>query len=526
MSDARGPARRRVAWAAVAGLVALACTELSVTLPGPVVSVRVTPDTLVLRVGDSAQVSAVPLDETGALRSQASVGWASGAAAVASVDSTGLVRATGAGTTTIAATVNGITGSAAAIVTGAPAAIAAFAGDGQSAAVNSAVSVAPAVRVTDAGGNPVAFVPVTFAVASGGGSVTGAGPVFTDLNGVAAVGSWTLGPSPVTNTLSATAGDPGVAGNPVTFTATATVGPPSAAQSTIVASPSQIAPISGVATITVTVRDAAGSTITGATVTLAVSGSGNVINQPADTTDASGQTTGTVASSVVESKTVTATVNGTVVLAQTATVAVTANAPATMTIQTQPGGAVAGSAFATQPVVQLRDAFGNPAGGDVTVAILSGNGTLAGTGALTVSAVNGIATFTGLIIRGPRTPRDTLGTGPHVLRFTAPGFTAVNSDTVQVAVSFGYNILDVWTRNGCATGCHTFGVYANNLANGNCGGNPVPRVVPGDPASSLIYHKVSTAVPGCGVVMPTSGLMSQRQIDLVRDWILQGAGNN
>ena len=95
------------------------------------------------------------------------------------------------------------------------------AGDGQTASAGTAVPVAPSVRVTDAGDNPVPGVHVTFAVASGGGSVTGAAAV-TNAKGIAAVGSWTLGGTPGENTLRATVA--GLAGSPVTFTATGDAG--------------------------------------------------------------------------------------------------------------------------------------------------------------------------------------------------------------------------------------------------------------------------------------------------------------
>ena len=65
-------------------------------------------------------------------------------------------------------------------------------GESQSATVNAAVTTAPSVLVTDAHGNPVQGVSVTFAVASGGGSVTGA-TATTGADGVATVGPWTLG---------------------------------------------------------------------------------------------------------------------------------------------------------------------------------------------------------------------------------------------------------------------------------------------------------------------------------------------
>jgi protocatechuate 3,4-dioxygenase beta subunit len=94
-------------------------------------------------------------------------------------------------------------------------------GDGQVATAGAAVATAPSVKVTDTGGNPVSGVSVTFAVASGGGSVTGASAV-TDRSGVAAAGSWTLGTVAGANTLTASSGS--LSGSPVTFTATGTSG--------------------------------------------------------------------------------------------------------------------------------------------------------------------------------------------------------------------------------------------------------------------------------------------------------------
>jgi len=88
-------------------------------------------------------------------------------------------------------------------------------GNNQTATVASAVEVNPSVSVTDGGGNPLIDVEVTFAVESGGGSITGE-TATTDGEGMASVGSWTLGEIAGANTLSAT-----VTGlDPVTFTAT------------------------------------------------------------------------------------------------------------------------------------------------------------------------------------------------------------------------------------------------------------------------------------------------------------------
>src|SRR5580765_463248 len=90
-------------------------------------------------------------------------------------------------------------------------------GNGQSAPVGTTLAISPSVAVTDASGNPVARFTVVYAVATGGGSVTGANAV-TGPSGFATVGSWRLGPGKGTNTLTATA--PGLSGSPVIFSAT------------------------------------------------------------------------------------------------------------------------------------------------------------------------------------------------------------------------------------------------------------------------------------------------------------------
>ena len=77
------------------------------------------------------------------------------------------------------------------------------AGGDQTAPARGAVPTAPAVRVADQTGAPMAGVPVTFAVAAGGGAVTGAAAT-TDAQGIARVGAWTLGPAVGPNRLTAT----------------------------------------------------------------------------------------------------------------------------------------------------------------------------------------------------------------------------------------------------------------------------------------------------------------------------------
>lgn len=90
-----------------------------------------------------------------------------------------------------------------------------------------------------------------------------------------------------------------------------------------------------------------------------------------------------------------------------------------MAVATQPVGGISGSPLEVQPVVELRDASSQRVAGStnpVTVSIASGTGTLSG--ATTVAAVDGVATFSGLRI---------IGVGTFTLRFTASGLPDVIS---------------------------------------------------------------------------------------------------
>ena len=147
---------------------------------------------------------------------------------------------------------------------GPPASVASVVGD-QSAAVRTAVSTPPAVRVADSYHNPVPGIAVTFAVASGGGTVSESSRTTND-SGVATLTSWTLGPVVGTNTLTATV----IGLPPVSFTATAIPGAP--ATLAFVVQPSGVAGAVITPAVQVAVQDAFGNTVTGATdaVTLAL----------------------------------------------------------------------------------------------------------------------------------------------------------------------------------------------------------------------------------------------------------------
>jgi adhesin/invasin len=166
---------------------------------------------------------------------------------------------------------------------GAPATVVIAAGDLQLVSGGTAVPIAPGVIVRDANSNPVAGVTVTFVVASGGGSLTGAAPV-TGLDGIATVGSWTLGTTAGVNTLTAAAGVLA----PVTFTATGTAGAP--ASVAINAGEGQTATAGTAVSIppSVVVRDAHGKPVPSVSVSFAVASGGGSVTGAAPVTGLDG----------------------------------------------------------------------------------------------------------------------------------------------------------------------------------------------------------------------------------------------
>ena len=103
--------------------------------------------------------------------------------------------------------------------------IAVASGSVQNGTVGTALPTPIGVRVTDAGGDPVAGVAVTFAVTEGGGAVAAAAPVTTNTQGEAST-TWTIGTVAGVNNNVATATAAGLSGSPVTFRASGNAGAP------------------------------------------------------------------------------------------------------------------------------------------------------------------------------------------------------------------------------------------------------------------------------------------------------------
>jgi adhesin/invasin len=299
-------------------------------------------------------------------------------------------------------------------VAGPPSRIALRAGSGQTATAGTAVATAPSVLVTDAYNNPVPGVSVTFAVTSGGGSLSGAAAT-TNASGIATVGSWSLGTSAGANSLTATCA--GLTGSPVLFTATGVAGP----ATRYVVTSSNYAPVAGTAvTITAQLADQYGNPVatSGIRVTFSRTGTGGQFSATKVNTNASGIATTTFTTSTTSGRTYTITARSTSPSSRTGTSPSIRTVPGPAAQIAQSAGnaqtATVGTPVATAPSVLVRDSHSNAVPGVVvTFAAASGGGSV--TGASATTNASGIATVGSW----------TLGTvpGANSLRATCAGLT-------------------------------------------------------------------------------------------------------
>jgi hypothetical protein len=259
------------------------------------------------------------------------------------------------------------------------------------------------VTVRDANSNPVSGQTVQLAT-TGAGNL--AQPGTTSASGVA-MGSITRNSGGL-DTITATVNPSGTAvvltQRPVVKFFATSCGDPNATTSTVTVSPDTVAATgTDSSTVTVTVLDCGSSPVSGATVRLALSGSGNFVRQPTTTTDGSGVTTGRVSSTVAGSKTVTATINPGAtqrIIVQKPAVVFRPGAPAALAFTVQPPSTTAGSVMSPSVQVAIVDNLGNvvdTATATVTLAVASGPDTLSGT--KSVAASGGLAEFSDLFIR-------------------------------------------------------------------------------------------------------------------------------
>jgi hypothetical protein len=315
-------------------------------------------------------------------------------------------------------------------VAGPPDTIGINAGNNQTAPVGQPVPVAPAVRLVDRFGNPVANHSVTFAVTGGGGSVSGT-PALSNAQGIATVGSWTLGAAPGTNTLRATA--QGLPSSPVTFTATGqTTATPKLAITTQPSSSAQNGVVFPQQPV-IQLQDAGGQPINtpGVSVTAAIlTGGGALSGTLTVVTDATGKATFTNLSiaGTLGARTLRFTATGFTSVTSTS-IDLGAGPAALVVVNDGNNQSVnAGNPVATSPSVTVTDASGNPVqGATVTFAVASGNGSV--TGAIQTTDVSGIARV-GSWALGPLS-------GPNSLTATVSGTGVVGNPVTFNATALG-----------------------------------------------------------------------------------------
>jgi hypothetical protein len=391
------------------------------------------------------------------------------------------------GTYTIDAVFSGVdpvsfTGHATADV---PTRLALFSGDNQSASVGAQLPAPLRVKVTDANGNPVENVGVTWTAQNGGSvSATSTG---TDALGIAEVNR-TLGAIPGGYTTKAEVD--GLTGSPVTFTSSATVGP--AAKLAIVTQPSGSG-LSGVPLDqqpVVQLQDAFGNNVaqSGRAITAGVSG-GSVTGGTAST-DASGKATFTALAIVGAAGDYQVTFSsGLLVPVTSDAVTLGAGDAAKLAFIVTPSVSVqAGVPWIQQPTIQLLDAGGNPVNTNrvnVAANVQVGGDTLGG--GKDVLTVNGIATFTDLSVEGDA--------GPRTIRFRIPSVSG-SAITFNLTVTAGpaAKISAASNQNQSGTAGDPVGVPPSVLVQDKFG----------DPVSGVPVTFAVTA--GGGSIAPTSAV--------------------
>ena len=360
------------------------------------------------------------------------------------------------------------------------------------------------VTARDANNNVIPGAAVSVAV-TGNNSVTQPAGGVANGSGVATatVSSTEAGVKTVTATIN---------GTTITQQGTVTVNPAavSASQSTVSAAPTSIQAVSGTSTITVTVRDAFGNPIAGATVALTAPGAS--LTQPPGVTSVSGVAIGSLSSGSAGAKVVSASAtkspDGAVAITQTATVTVgigSADAGnSTLTISPSTVTVGVGSATIT---VTARDAGNNTiSGAAVSVAatgsgytITPSSGTTDGTGIFTASyssLESGIKTITATI------NGTTLTAQPTVTVSAATTTTTLSLSGGTTVV--GQSVTASWTVTPEGAGTPT-GTMTVSGAGGSCSapvGNGSCILAPTTAGASAVF---TASYAGDGNFAPSAG---------------------
>ena len=418
----------------------------------PVASVSVTPGSVNLRVGGSAQLSATAKDSANNVLSGRIVTWSSSAPSVATVSTNGLVSAVAAGSATVTATSEGKSGTAAITVTVVPVA---------------SVTVAPAAVALRVGGTAQLSATTKD---SANNVLTGRTVTWSsNTPGVAMVSATGLVSAVSAGSATITATSEGQSG---TSAITVTVVP---VASVTIAPTVATLRVGTKVQLTATTKDSAGNILTGRTVTWSSNAA----------TVASVSATGLVTGVAVGSASMTATSEGksatatiTVTLVPVASVAVTPASVSLLVNATQQLSAVtkdsAGNVLTGRSVTWASNATG--------VASVSASGLVTG-----VAAGSATVTATSEGQSGTTTVTVTASSGTHAGWYASPGGSSGGDGSaarpwdLQTALNGGNGRVQpgdtIWLRNGTYSG-----TFSSNL-NGTAAAWIVVRQYPGERAT-------------------------------------------
>jgi hypothetical protein len=248
------------------------------------------------------------------------------------------------------------------------------------------------------------------------------------------------------------------------FSCSSQPGAVSAERSAVSATPTSL-PADGMSKsfITVVARDAMGTPLSGASVTLNVAGPAPLLDSSTATTGFDGSAQFQLAASAAGTYTVSAAVNG-VALSRQATVVFESGSGAGLAFRVQPSTVQVGQVLTPPVVVEAHDAQGNLAvsfTGAVTLALTAAGGaTLMGT--LTTNAIAGSATFADLRIDKP---------GSYTLSATATGLSPSASSSFDVTAGAPSKLIFVMPPAGAAAGTTLAPII---VAARDADGNPLP----------------------------------------------------
>lgn len=389
--------------AAVDGVQAGIAVEVT---PKPVVTVSVVPSQSALLVGETVDLIATPRDDNSQPLTGRVVSFASDNPLIATVSGDGHVVAVAPGLTVIRATIEGKVGNANVSVNARPATQLDFQNQPASSAAGTPL---PAIRIevqNDQGGAvSEGNVPVTIALGDNPtGAVLGGTKTVNTTNGVAIFNDLTVNHVGAGYTLVATSGALTQAES-----APFAIVPGAPAALSITTQPSATA-TSGSALAqqpVIQVRDAGGNAVakSGIQVTAVLNGAAGALGGVRTVaTNAEGVATFTGLVLTGPAATYTLLFAAPSLTSVTSTgITIKSGPPATIAIiQQPPATARAGVVLSPQPVVEIRDAEGNPvaqAGVGVSVSIQSGGGTLSGS-LTALTDESGHASFSNLSIGG------------------------------------------------------------------------------------------------------------------------------